>query len=696
MAEAQTSRGQTIFHFVQNRTDILLAVSVVAILMFMIIPLPSMFLDILLAINITCSLMILLVPLYLDRPLEFSVFPGVLLLVTLFRLSLNVASTRLILGEAYAGDVIEAFGSFVVKGNYVVGLVIFIILVIINFVVITKGAGRIAEVAARFTLDAMPGKQMAIDADLNAGLLTEAEARQRRMDIRREADFYGAMDGASKFVRGDAVAGILITIINIIGGLVIGAVQMDLSLIEAVETYTILTVGDGLVSQIPALLISTSAGIIVTRAGSEDTLDKSITTQLLAKPRASYISGGVLLILAMVPGFPMLPFVLLSATTFGVGYLAQNKMFDKPEPLLPDEDVAPEADERDEIENYLHVDPLEIEIGYSLIPLIDVNQGGDLLDSITMIRKQIAQELGIVVPPIRIRDNVQLNSNEYVLKIKGNPAARGEVMVDYYLALTPDGDDEDLDGIKTVDPTYNLPAYWLNKAQKEQAELRGYAVVDTSAVVSTHLMETLKRNAYKILDRQAVQSLIDNVKEEHSAVVDELIPNMLTIGTVQNVLRNLLQENIPVKDLPTILEALADRCSLSKDPDVLTEYVRLALAETITSMNVNEQNEITAITLDARLEEFVLRQLTGGKQPSQNLGLSPAQMDEIYKNTAVKIQELLTGGGKAILITGPAIRRYIKAFFEPVLPELTVLSISELLPNIAINTIGSIGLTSYD
>ncbi|MFQ5649072.1 MAG: flagellar biosynthesis protein FlhA [bacterium] len=690
-----TFDGQSIFHFVQQRTDILLAVGVVSILMFMIIPLPSFFLDILLAINITCSLMILLVPLYVEKPLEFSVFPGVLLLVTLFRLSLNVASTRLILGQAHAGDVIEAFGNFVVKGNYVVGLVVFVILIIINFVVITKGAGRVAEVAARFTLDAMPGKQMAIDADLNAGLINEAEARQRRSDIRREADFYGAMDGASKFVRGDAVAGVLITVINIIGGLIIGAVQLEMSLQEALETYTILTVGDGLVSQIPALLISTSAGIIVTRAASEDTLDKSITQQFLNKPRASFISGGVLVILGMVPGLPTLPFILLGVTNLGIGYLAQNKMFDKKEDVV-EKEAPTEQDEKDEIEYYLHIDPLEIEIGYSIIPLIDVNQGGDLLESITMIRKQIAQELGIVVPPIRIRDNVQLNSNEYVIKIKGNAAARGEVMVDYYLALTPEDEEDELEGIKTVDPTYNLPAYWLNKAQKEKAELRGYAVVDASAVVSTHLMETLKKNAYKILDRQSVQNLIDNLKGEHSAVVDEVIPNLLTVGAIQNVLRNLLKESIPVKDLPTILETVADRGTLTKDPDLLSEYVRMALTETISNLNVNDQGEITAITLDARFEEYVLEQLSGGKRPSQNLNLAPTAMDEIYKQTSGKIQELLSTGGKAILITGPAIRRYIKAFFEPVLPELTVLSISELLPSIAINTLGSIGLASYD
>ncbi|TDI88015.1 MAG: flagellar biosynthesis protein FlhA [Caldithrix sp.] len=684
---------------IQQRVDILLAIAVVAVLMFMIIPLPSFFLDILLAISITLSLMILLVPLYVEKPLEFSVFPGVLLLVTLFRLSLNVASTRLILGDAFAGDVIEAFGNFVIGGNYVVGLVVFVILNVINFVVITKGSGRIAEVAARFTLDAMPGKQMAIDADLNAGLLTENEARTRRDEIRREADFYGSMDGASKFVRGDAIAGVLITIINILGGLIIGVVQRDMPLDEALRTYTVLTVGDGLVSQIPALLISTAAGIIVTRATSGGTLGSTMSRQLFAKPRANYVAGGILVLLGLVPGMPMLPFVLLGVTNVGIGYVAQgaikNRAMAKAKAKV-EEGPEPEPEEREQIESYLHVDPMEIEIGYSLIPLIDVNQGGELLNSITMIRKQIAQEFGIVVPPIRIRDNIQFNSNEYVIKIKGNEIARGEVMTDYYLALTPEGDDDDLEGIKTTDPTYNLPAYWLNAEQKEKAELKGYAVVDATAVVSTHLMEILKRNAHKILDRQAVQNLLDNLKEDHSAVVEELVPNMLTVGTVQNVLKNLLRESIPVRDLPTILEALADRAALTKDPDILTEYVRGALTETITNLHQNEQGEITAITLDAKLEERLMQQIAAGKQPSQNLNLAPQTMNALYKQVSEKIQELITVGGKAILLTGPSVRRYIKAFFEPVLPELAVLSISELLPTIVINTIGSVGLESYD
>lgn len=683
----------------QKHVDVLMAVGVVAMLMFMVIPLPSFLLDILLALNITCSLMILLVPMYIEKPLEFSVFPGILLLVTLFRLSLNVASTRLILGEAYAGDVIEAFGSFVVKGNYVVGLIVFIILVIINFVVITKGSGRIAEVAARFTLDAMPGKQMAIDADLNAGLLDEAEAKRRREEIRKEADFYGAMDGASKFVRGDAIAGILITVINIIGGLIIGTVQLDMSIGEALETYTILTVGDGLVSQMPALLISTAAGMIVTRAGSNDTLAKTVTSQLFTKPRASYITGGVLVLMAIIPGFPTFPFMLLGITNLGIGYIAQNVITQKKTQAAIEkakEDTPQPPTEQEELENYLHVDPLEIEIGYSLIPLIDRNQGGDLLDSITMIRKQLAQEYGIVVPPIRIRDNVQINSNSYIFKIKGNEVANGEVMMGYYMALIPDADEDEVEGIKTTDPTYNLPAYWMNRDQKEKAELKGYAVVDTSAVVSTHLMEVLKKSAHKILDRQAVQSLIDNLKEEHAAVVDELIPNMLSIGAIQNVLKNLLKEDVPIRDLPTILEALADRASITKDPEVLTEYVRFALMETITNLNKNEQGEIMAITLDAKFEEYLMQQMSANKQLGQNLNLSPAAMNALYKQASEKFKELLTFGEKAILITGPSVRRSLKSFFEPVLPELVVLSISELLPNIVINTTGNLGLPNYD
>jgi len=684
------------FYMIQQRTDILLPVAVVSMLLFMIIPLPSFFLDTLLAINIACSLMILLVPMYVNKPSEFSVFPGILLIVTLFRLSLNVASTRLILGDAYAGEVIEAFGSFIVKGNYVVGLVIFIILIIINFVVITKGSGRVAEVAARFTLDAMPGKQMAIDADLNAGLINEEEARERRNEIRKDADFYGSMDGASKFVRGDAIAGVLITFINIVGGLIIGILQLNMSFNQALQTYTILTVGDGLVSQIPSLLISTSAGIIVTRAASEETLAASIGSQLFSKPRASYVSGGVLLFMGMVPGLPFLPFFMLGALTVGVGYMSQGLVAELKEKERLSEEPSQEPEPEMRIEEYLHVDPLEIEIGYSLIPLIDANQGGDLLDSITMLRKQIAQEYGIVVPPIRIRDNVHLSSNEYVIKIKDNAVAQGEVMTGYYLALTPDGEDDALEGIKTIDPTYNLPAYWLNPQQKEQAELKGYAVVDASAVISTHLMEILKRNAYKILDRQAVQGLLDTLKEDYPAVVEELVPNLMTVGTVQNVLRNLLKENIPVRDLPTILETLADKGTLTKDPELLTEYVRSTLSESISSLFKNDQGEIVAMTLDAKLEEHIMNQMTEGKPIGQNLNLPPSAVNELYQQASQKIHELTVMGDRAIIITGPAVRRYVKTFFEPVLPQLVVLSISELLPDIVINTIGSIGIESYD
>jgi len=679
-----------------QRTDILLALAVVAILVFMIIPLPSVLLDILLTVNITCSLMILLIPMYTVRPLEFSVFPGILLLVTLFRLSLNVASTRLILGEAYAGAVIESFGSFVVKGNYVVGLVVFVILIIINFVVITKGSGRIAEVAARFTLDALPGKQMAIDADLNAGLIDEKEARRRRDEIRDEADFYGAMDGASKFVRGDAVAGLLITFVNILGGLIIGVLQMGMNVQEALATYTILTVGDGLVTQIPALIISTAAGIIVTKTSTQTSLAQTVTSQFFRRTRPIYIASGVLMLLGMVPGLPTLPFFLLGSATGGIGFLTSDllaEMKAEAEEATAEEEEAPPPDKP---ENYLHVDPLEIEIGYSLIPLIDVNQGGDLLDSLTMIRKQIAQQLGIIVPPIRIRDNVQLQSNEYVIKIKGNEVGRGEVLNGHYLALTPDGEDDELGGIKTVDPTFHMTAYWLNEEQKERAELKGYTVVEASSVVSTHLMEVLKKNAYKIMNRQAVQNLIDNFKKDHPAVVEELIPDLLSIGVVQNVLRNLLREHIPIRDLTTILETLADYAPLTKDPDILTEYVRNALAETITNLHRNEQGEIVALTLDPQLEEEILTQMKDGQPPRQNLGLAPEKVNAIFAATAEKMQEAMATTGKALLITNPKIRRYVRAFFEPVLPNLVVLSYADLTPHVHIRVLGSIGVTQHD
>ncbi len=693
---AETTLGANLFRGIVHRTDILLAVAVVAILMFMIIPLPSFLLDILIALNITCSLMILLIPMYMIRPLEFSVFPGILLIITLFRLSLNVASTRLILGEAYAGQIIESFGSFVVKGNYVVGLVIFIILITINFVVITKGAGRIAEVAARFTLDAMPGKQMAIDADLNAGLIDEQQARLRRDEIRREADFYGAMDGASKFVRGDAVAGLLITLINILGGLIIGVLQLKMSFQEALQTYTVLTVGDGLVSQIPALIISTAAGIIVSRASTESNLARSLTSQLLAKPRPIYIASGVLFFLGIVPGLPTLPFLTLSLITGGLGYLTGEFSTELEEKKTEIEEPQEEERPQEKIESYLHVDPLEMEIGYSLIPLIDPNQNGELLNSLTMIRKQIAQELGVLVPPIRIRDNIQLKSNEYVIKIKGNEIARGEVMTGYYLALVPDGEDEELEGIKTLDPTFKMPAYWLNEEQKEKAELKGYTVVEASSVIATHLIEVLKANLHKILDREAVQKLLDTFKNENPTVVEELVPNLLSVGTVQNVLRNLLREHIPIRDLSTILETLADYAPMTKDPELLTEYVRVALAETISNMHKNESDSITVITLDPRFEEFVMQQMEGGKRPRQNFGLHPNTIEQLYSQASNKIQQMMATYGKAVLVTSPNIRRYVQKFFEPVFPNLVVLSYAELTPELKINSIGSIGLEKYD
>ncbi len=678
-----------------KRTDLILAVAVVAILVFMIIPIPSFFLDILLALNITCSLMILLVPLNASKPLEFSVFPGVLLIITLFRLSLNVASTRLILGEAYAGNIIEAFGSFVVKGNYVVGLVIFIILVIINFVVITKGSGRIAEVAARFTLDAMPGKQMAIDADLNAGLIDDQEALERRKEIRQEADFYGAMDGASKFVRGDAVASILITAINIIGGLIIGVVQLNMEVVEAIETYTVLTVGDGLVSQLPALIISTAAGIIVAQANTADSLAQSMTTQFLAKRKPSYIAAGVLFVLGLVPGMPALPFFFLGLVMVGFGTISKTIVSEVVDEVM-EEEPPPQISEQEQIENYLHVDPLEIEIGYSLIPLIDTNQSGELLHTLSMIRKQIAQEIGIIIPSIRIRDNVQLKSNEYVIKIRGNEVSRGESMIGYYLALVPEDDETEMEGIKTVDPTFNLPAYWLNEEQKEKAQMKGYSIVDAAAVISTNLMEVLKSNAHKILDRQAVQYLIDKLKEEHETVVEELVPNLVTIGTIQNVLKNLLQNSIPIKDLSTILESMADYAHLTKDPELLTEYVRVRLSESITNLYKNEEGAIYVMTLDPKLEEFVINQIQSGQKPSQYLGLAPIKVNELLTEAVSKMQELIATSGKAILITSPTIRRYIQIFFESALPDLVILSYTELLPNIDIHSIGSLGLSNYD
>jgi flagellar biosynthesis protein FlhA len=683
MANKENTRFASILG---TNSSTMLGIAVMLILGVMLLPMPTFLIDMFLVMNITGALVIIFVALYVLRPLEFSVFPGLLLIITLFRLSLNVATTRLILGDAYAGEIIESFGNFVVGGNYIVGAVIFLILVIINFVVITKGATRIAEVSARFTLDAMPGKQMAIDADLNAGLIDDIQARERRETISREADFYGAMDGASKFVRGDAVAGILMTVINIIGGLAIGTLQLGMALGEAASTYTLLTIGDGLVAQIPALIISTAAGIIVTRATSESDFAADIQSQITKQPKAVIVSSAVIGLIGLMPGMPFFPFAIMSGILFTVGYLASKFKHDTKED--DDTEESPMVEE-EKIESFLHPDPFEIEIGYGLIPLVDANQGGNLLDRISTIRKSLAIELGIVVPPIRIRDNIQLGSSEYVFKIHDVEVVKGEVMLDYFLVLNPN-DSIELVGVDTTEPTFGLPAKWISKDQKERAEASGFTVVEPPAVIATHLMEVLKGKAWKLFDRQETQRMLDHLKETHGAVVEGLVPELLPLGTVTQVLKNLLKEKIPVRNLVIILETLADYAAMTKDTDTLTEYVRISLADTITNVFKNGNIDVAVTTFDSRLEDQIMSEIKAGKGNSRNLGLTPEQVNMLFKSIGENIEKMIVDNRRPTLLVSPQIRRYVRNFIEPVLPNVSVLSYSELTSDTHLNTFGSI------
>lgn len=683
----------------RKNSDIFLAFGIIAILLMMVIPLPSVLLDLLLAVNISAALVLLMVSLYLVNPLELSVFPSLLLILTLFRLSLNLASTRLILGEAYAGEIIRAFGGFVVKGNYVVGFIIFLILVIIQFVVIVKGAGRIAEVAARFTLDAMPGKQMSIDAELNAGILTEEEARARRLQIAREADFYGAMDGASKFVKGDAIAGLIITSINIVGGLIIGMVQLGMALTEALQTYSLLTIGDGLVSQIPALLVSTSAGMVITRAASDENLGSDLTTQLFKNRKALYITAATLLIFAVTPGLPTLPFLALSGL---LGYIAYTlREVGESEAEIQREKLSQQEAElpapREDIESYLQVDPLELEIGYNLIVLVDSEQGGDLFERITALRKQIALEVGIIVPPIRVRDNLQLAPDQYVFKIRGNEIASNEILMDHLLAMDPGHVERQVEGLEALEPAFGLPAVWISTDKRHEAELAGYTVVEPSAVLATHLMELIRRNADKLLGRQEVKQLLDNLKKEYPAVVEELVPDQLSIGAIQKVLQNLLREKLPIRDLVTILETLADYAGVTKNIEVLTEYVRFSLSDTIAKLYQDDHGIIHAITVDPKIEQLITSTLQKQKQiNNSNLGLSPVVIRQIYQSVSFNTEQVTAMGYEPVIICSPTIRAYLRKLLETAFPDVVVLSFGELPAEVQIEAIGKVRIGNED
>ena len=671
-------------------SDVILALGVVTIVMMMIIPLPPFLLDLLLALNITLSLTIVMISIYNVEPLQFSVFPSLLLVTTLFRLALNVSSTRLILLYGYAGEVIMAFGTFVVGGNAVVGFIVFIILILIQFIVITKGAERVAEVAARFTLDAMPGKQMAIDADLNAGLISDADARIRRRNIQREADFYGAMDGASKFVKGDAIAAIVIIVVNIIGGFIIGMVQRDMSVLQALQTYTLLTVGEGLVNQIPALLISTATGLVVTRAASENNLGHDIAAQLLAYPRVFFLVAAVLTLLAAVPGLPGLPFISIAMFVAGVGYVLQKtaKTAAETEVTKKEEKEREEVRKPESIVSLLQVDPIELEIGYSLIPLVDVGQGGNLLDRVVMIRRQCALEMGIVVPTIRIRDNIQLKPNAYVIKIKGIEVAKGELLLDHFLAMNPGTVTEEIPGEETIEPAFGLPAIWINEVYRERAELCGYTVVDPISVLATHLTEVVKSHSDELLGRQDVQTLIDSVKQDHPAVVSELVPAMMSVGEIQKVLICLLRERVPVRDLVTILETLADSATFTKDPDVLAEYVRRALSRSITRQYI-QNNMLTCLTLEPQAENQIASSVQHTERGSF-VNMDPGLLQQFIASLSKELQKLTSAGYHPILLTSPASRLYVRKLTERIAPNLVVLSFAELENHIEVQSLGMV------
>jgi len=686
--------------FLQNlgkHRDLMVVAGVVGVVLIMIIPLPTFMMDIFLPINLCVGLIILLVSMYTKEALEFSVFPALLLVVTLFRLALNVATMRLILGQADAGRVIETFGTFVTSGNMVVGVVIFLTLVLLNFIVITKGAGRIAEVAARFTLDAMPGKQMAIDADLNAGLINEEQAKMRREKISREAEFHGAMDGASKFVRGDAILGIIIMIIQIVGGFIIGIAMMGMDWNTALVTYTTLTIGDGLMSQLPALMISTGSGMIVSRSASEGNLGHEITTQLFAEPKVMWVAGSLMVLLAVIPGFPKIPFIMIGLVCFVIAYMgAQTKkqaaVASHGEEAAKQQQQADAGKPKEErVEDYLHVDPMELEIGYGLIPIVDVKQGGDLLDRITMIRKQLATELGVVIPPIRIRDNIQLTPNEYKIKIRTVVVGKGELMSGAYLAMDPGMATKKIRGVPTVEPAFGLPAIWITESQKVDAEVAGYTVVELPAVIATHLTETIKKHAHEILTRQNVKTLIDNIKEQSAAVIEELIPGLMNIGDVHKVLQNLLRERVSIRDLSLILETLANVAARSKNSDVLTEYVRNALAPHICEAYKNDDGVVPVMTLDPNLEA----RLESAIQESEGIfrfSLSPADANRILEAIGVQIEETKRAGEYPVLICSPTIRPQLKRLTESNFGDLVVLSYNEIVPGVEIRSMGMVTL----
>jgi flagellar biosynthesis protein FlhA len=673
--------------------ELLILLGIIGIVLMMVVPIPIWLLDILLIINIATALMVLLVSMNTRDALQFSIFPALLLITTLFRLALNVSSTRIILKDAEAGKVIETFGSFVGGDQIAVGFVVFLILVIVQFIVITKGSERVAEVGARFTLDAMPGKQMSIDADLNAGIINEQQAKARREKIEKEADFYGAMDGASKFVKGDAIAGIIILIINLLGGFVIGMAVHGMSLSDSIGTYSLLTIGDGLVSIIPALLISTAAGLIVTRAASEGDLAYDLMSQIFVYPKLIYIVAGTIAVLGIfTPIGPLLTLPLAGLLVFTA--LKMQKNLDRKQvedEQMEEEQQIDEVRSPESVISLLQVDPIEFEFGYGLIPLADSGQGGDLLDRIIMIRRQCALEMGLVVPVIRIRDNIQLKPNEYVIKIKGNTIARGELLLNHYLAMSPGIDDDSISGIETVEPAFGLPALWVDEPMKERAELSGYTIVDPPSVVATHLTEVIKSHAFELVGRQETNGLVNNLKENYPALVDELIPSILSIGDVQKVLVKLLKEKISIRDLVTIFETLADYGNYTKDPDVLTEYVRQALSRQITQQYTMAGDALKVITIGPSLEKKITDSVQQTEQGNY-LALDPSSSQMIYQKLTEQVNRLIQSGQQPVILSSPTIRMHLRHLMERTMQDIPVLSYSELEPSVEIQSIGVVNL----
>ena len=686
------------FERFSKNADLLIAATLMAILAVMIVPLPPVLLDMMLTLSLTTSLLVLLVAVYTKKALEFSVFPSLLLITTLFRLALNVATTRLVLSKGHegagaAGHVIEAFGSFVVGDNYVIGFIVFVILVIINFVVITKGSGRVAEVAARFTLDAMPGKQMSIDADLNAGLINEEQARKRRKEIEAEADFYGSMDGASKFVRGDAIAGIVITVVNVIGGLCVGVIQHGLDVAQAAQFYTKLTIGDGLVTQIPALIISTAAGIIVTRNSSGRDMGNEVVSQLFTNPRAIYIGGAIMGLLGVVPGLPTLPFFLVAASMAGIAWMvARFKKDDADRERKKADDIAAKP-EKEKIESLLPLDLVELEVGYGLINVVESEQSGDLLERIVSIRKQFALDLGIIVPSVHIRDNLQLEPGEYRVLLKGNKVGGGTLRPEYMLAMDPGNVTSRVEGIPTKEPAFGLDALWISKSSKEEAELAGFTVVDLPTVMATHLTEIIRGHAHELLGRQEAQTLVENFKKSHPKVIEDLIPDPLSLGAVVRVLQNLLREQVSIRDLLTIFETLADEAHRTKDTDALTESVRKALARGITARYKGDDGRVAVLSLNPQLEELVANSLLQTEQGVQ-LVMDPRLAHGMIEGIARSIETHPEIAGQPILLASPTSRRHLFKLAHRFIPQLTVLSHNELSADARINSVGTVELAN--